>query len=107
MYVMQRFFESKDRVKYERRDAAHATPTPLPWEEFEQEHARSCAPCPKRRRKERQAEYLKYLREEWESEFLHHAYIVVLDKHSHEHCGSCGNEGKDDRGVWWPIIVTR
>ena len=50
MYVMQRFFESKDRVKYERRDAAHATPTPLPWEEFEQEYASSAE------KKERKAE---------------------------------------------------
>ena len=49
-------------------------------------------------RSDEMSEYLEYLRREWWPEFQHHAFVVVLNKHSHEHMGTCANEGKEDRG---------
>ena len=39
----------------------------------------------------------KYLLK-WRSELLHHAHIVVMNRHTHEHQATCAGAGKDGKG---------
>ena len=39
----------------------------------------------------------KYLLK-WRSELLHHAHVVVMNRHTHEHQATCAGAGKDGKG---------
>ena len=38
------------------------------------------------------------MRKEWWPELLHHAQVVVMNRHTHEHQATCAGAGKDGKG---------
>ena len=86
-----------------RRDAAFEIPMPeRTREEVLHEH---CAKLPDRcmapsglTAKEAGDAWCEYLRKEWWPELLHHAQVVVMNRHTHEHQATCAGAGKDGKG---------
>ena len=58
-------------------------------------------PTPERTREEKETdeEWARYLNEQWwKPELLHHACVVVMNRHTHEHQATCAGAGKDGKG---------
>ena len=72
-----------------RRDSAYDMPTLPSKDEFE----KSAEYAAERIR--HVGDYKAYLEQEWWPDFRHHAYVVVMNRHTHEHMKSCN---KTDRG---------
>ena len=80
---------AQDRLRVaKRRDAAY-DPPPLPSkEEFDSRALYAWD-------RARYVDYKTYLDQAWWPEFAHHAYVVVMNRHTHEHSHSCN---KTERG---------
>ena len=44
------------------------------------------------------SEWDTYLRREWWPRLEHHAHVVVMNRHTHEHQATCASAGKDGKG---------
>ena len=90
-----------------RRDAAFEIPMPLKRtrEAFLREYCEELPVKPSGRRtapsdlsaEDADGAWRKYLLE-WQSELLHHAHVVVMNRHTHEHQATCAGAGKDGKG---------
>ena len=82
-----------------RRDTAFEIPLPERAREavLEEYCAKLHVPPSDLSVKDADGAWRKYLLE-WQSELLHHAHVVVMNRHTHEHQATCAGAGKDGKG---------
>ena len=83
-----------------RRDAAFEIPLPERTREavLEEYCAKLHVPPSDLSVKDADGAWRKYLKDNWWPELLHHAHVVVMNRHTHEHQATCAGAGKDGKG---------
>jgi hypothetical protein len=84
-----------------RRDAAFEIPMPQERtrEAFLEEYcAKLHVPPSDLSAEDADGAWRKHLEDNWLPELLHHAHVVVMNRHTHEHQATCAGAGKDGKG---------